>query len=73
MCCDGNGRFLYTMPNLKLKEVKTMTTITWIRKMVRMHSTAGHLIVREIRRFSFEMFGELVREILRFWIPLFAI
>ena len=50
-----------------------MTTITWIRKMVSMHSTAGRLIVREIRRFSFETCGELVREILRFWIPLFAI
>ena len=50
-----------------------MKIVTQIRKMVCMHCTADCLIVREIRRFSFETCGELVREILRLWIPLFAI
>lgn len=47
--------------------------VVWIRKMVRMPSTADCLIVHEIRRFSFETCGELVCEILRLRIPLFAI
>lgn len=50
-----------------------MRISTWIRKTVSRHSTADCLIVREIRRFSFKTCGELVREILRLWIPLFAI
>lgn len=50
-----------------------MKILTWIRKVVRMHSTTGRPIVREIRRFLLEVCGEVVREILRIWIPLFAI
>ena len=50
-----------------------MKTVTWIRKVVSTHSTTGRPIVREICRFLFEACGEVVREILRIWIPLFAI
>lgn len=50
-----------------------MKIVTQIRKMVSMHCTAGHLIVREIRRFIFKMCGEAAREILGIQIPLFAI
>ena len=41
-----------------------MKILTWIRKVVRMHSTTGRPIVREIRRFLLEVCGEVVREIL---------
>ena len=40
-----------------------MKIVTQLHKMVRIH----------IRRFLFETCGEVVREILRIWIPLFAI
>ena len=50
-----------------------MKILTWIRKVVSMHSTTVRPIVREICRFSFKTCGEVVREILRIWIPLFAI